>query len=83
MHAVRLLPAEDGSARHLAEKWLGKSAQRVSYCHFLDTLNAELLLYKNVDEILDNYAAQKQHEDRALLTGHPCWTFRFIPTSCS
>jgi transposase len=53
------------------------------FLRFLNAVEAAVPAGKLVHAILDNYATHKHPKVLAWLARHPCWTFHFVPTSCS
>jgi hypothetical protein len=53
------------------------------FIRFLNLIEAQIPAGKPIQVILDNYAAHKHPKVREWLVRHPCFTFHFMPTSCS
>ena len=65
---------------------IGRNMQRhrhQEFIRFLNTINAQVPVGRDVHIILDNYATHKHPKVRAWLDRHERFTFHFTPTSCS
>lgn len=65
---------------------IGQNMQRhrhQEFIRFLNRIEREVPVDRDIHVILDNYAAHKKDKVRAWLARHPRWTFHFTPTSCS
>ena len=61
---------------------MGRHRQQ-EFITFLDTIEQQLPLGRQVHVILDNYGTHKTEGVRAWLAAHANWTFHFTPTSSS
>ena len=61
---------------------MGRHRQQ-EFLSFLDTVERQLPLGREVHVILDNYGTHKTQSVRAWLMAHHNWTFHFTPTSSS
>ncbi|WP_176500503.1 IS630 family transposase [Sphingomonas sp. HMP9] len=53
------------------------------FIRFLNAIEREVPVGKDVHAIMDNYGTHKHPKVRAWLDRHPRWTFHFTPTSAS
>lgn len=61
---------------------MGRHRQQ-AFITFLDAVDRQLPVGREVHVILDNYGTHKTESVRAWLMAHANWTFHFIPTSSS
>jgi transposase len=65
---------------------IGRNMQRhrhQEFIRFLNTIEAQVPVRKEIHAIVDNYATHKHPKVRQWLARHPRWTFHFTPTSAS
>jgi transposase len=65
---------------------IGRNMQRhrhQEFIRFLDAIEAQVPVRKEIHVIVDNYATHKHPKVRQWLARHPRWTFHFTPTSAS
>jgi transposase len=60
-----------------------KRHRHQEFIRFLNTIEAQVPKRKTIHAIVDNDATRKHPKVRGWLARHPCWTFRFTPTSAS
>ena len=53
------------------------------FIRFLNTIEREVPVGKDIHAIMDNYGTHKHPKVKAWLSRHPRWTFHFTPTSAS
>ena len=65
---------------------IGRNMQRhrhQEFIRFLNAIEAQVPVRKEIHAIVDNYATHKHPKVRQWLARHPRWTFHFTPTSAS